>query len=144
MSFGKLDVATLLRAVENNNNSEFENLTREIIAQQKNNILGELCFNPDSLDYFKTTLRDYRYIDTLASLKYGSYVRWFDIRDASDVYLTPGGVVLTLEPNEDDVVVKCKNFTRKVFQFEFNKSIVFQKLSPQEQVILSAMEMLEK
>lgn len=138
-----LDVEKLLKAVDNDNNQSVLKLSKAGIKKDKNDILQKLGVKGHSLSRLHKQLKEYRYIDNLDSLNFGAYVRWIDIRDPDDVYITNGGHICEMLPSQDDIVIKCKNAYHRFFQFEFNKSLVFQKLSQQEKILLSAMECLK-
>lgn len=139
-----IDVQKLLKAVDNANNSVVLNQSRQEIMERKNDILQQLGLKGKTLTEVHKKLKDYRYVDNLDALDFGAFVRWIDIRDPEDVYITNGGLVCDMIPTDDDVTIKCKNMYNRFFQFDFNKSLVFQKLSQQERIILAAMGMLSK
>lgn len=139
-----LDVDKLLKAADNEANKSILKHNKQEIKQTKNDVLQRLGLHGKQLAEIHKKLRDYRFIEDLDSLNYGSFVRWIDLRDPEDVYMTNGGIVCDMCPTEDDIIVKCKNPYNRFFQFYFNKCLVFQKLTQQESVLLSAMEYLNK
>ena len=139
-----LDVDKLIKAADNEANKSILQHTKQEIKQTKNDVLQRLGLHGRQLAEIHKKLRDYRYIEDLDSLNYGAFVRWIDLRDPHDVYMTNGGIVCDMCPTEDDIIIKCKNPYHKFFQFGFNKCLVFQKLTQQESVLLSAMEYLNK
>ena len=50
------------------------------IKTMKNNILQKMLFDRDELKMYHKLLTNYRYIDEIDELKYGSYIRWFNIK----------------------------------------------------------------
>jgi hypothetical protein len=93
----------------------------------------------------------------MEEVRYGSYIRWIKLNNPEDIKLTNGGIVVDIkvfkyqdnneEDNEndiDEVHLICRNRMNRLFQIKLNENIVFQKLNDQEQVLLSAMEYLNK
>jgi len=139
-----LDVDKLLKAADNEANKSILKHSKHEIKQTKNDVLQKLGLHGKQLSDIHKKLREYRFIEDLDSLNYGSFVRWIDLRDPEDIYMTNGGIVCDMCPSEDDIVIKCKNPYNKFYQFYFNKCLVFQKLTQQESVLLSAIEILNK
>ena len=137
-----LDVNTLLRAIDNENNESVLKLTSSEIKKQKNDILQKLGVKGKSLVELHKKLKDYRYVEEIEDLNYGSFVRWINISDPTDVYITIGGIVCDMTATDNGIQIKCKNFYNRFFNFNFNKNLVFQKLSKQEKVLLFAMDNL--
>ena len=137
-----LDVNTLLRAIDNENNESVLKLTSSEIKKQKNDILQKLGVKGKTLVELHKKLKDYRYVEEIEELNYGSFVRWINISDPTDVYITIGGIVCYMTATDNGIQIKCKNFYNRFFNFNFNKNLVFQKLSKQEKVLLFAMDNL--
>lgn len=136
------DVDALLRAVDNENNESMLHLSSTEIKRQKNDILQKLGVKGQTLVELHKKLRNYRYIDNLEHLNFGSFVRWINISDPTEVYITNGGYVCEMTVTDDTVMVRCKNVYHQFFQFDFNSCLVFQKFSNQEKVLLYAMDNL--
>jgi hypothetical protein len=74
-----VDKERLNKALENDDNISLLNLTRDKIAKDKNDILQQLQFNGGTLKGLNKKLKQYRYIDELNDIKFGSYIRWINI-----------------------------------------------------------------
>ena len=98
----------------------------------------------EDLKKYHKTLKNYRYIDEIKDLKYGSFLRWFNLQKDSNLKLVTGGVLCDIKIMDDGVHIVCKNFQNKYMQIRMDECIIFQKLSDQEQIILSAVEYLNK
>lgn len=138
-----LDMDTLVEALDNEENSSLINLDFHKIKQIKNDMLQRIGFNRETLKKYNKSLNDYRYIDELSDIKLGSYVRWIPLEVPEKVKLTTGGVVCDVKL-ENDISIVCKNRFNQLFEFKMTKCVVFQKLSDQEKVLLSAMTYLNK
>ena len=137
-----LDMAKLLHALENENNASIADMNYQDIAKEKNDILQQLQLPKDALKKLHTQLKAYRYVDTLDALKYGAYVRWLGLKNPDELYLRNGGLVCDIKIKNEEIHVYVKNNQSRIFQFNMSEALVFQKLSPQEQVILEAVELL--
>lgn len=137
------DVSKLVKAVDNENNSSILELTSNEIKREKNDILQKLNLPREKLLEMHEKLKEYRFISELKDLNYGSYVRWINLEN-EDIKLSKGGVVCNINIiDNDDIIIKCKGPNVKIFyNFSFTKSLVFQKLSDQEKIILLALDNL--
>lgn len=145
MSDMSLDVNTLLRAMDNDKNESIMKLTSVEIKKEKNDILQKLGVKGETLSDLHNRLKDYRYIDNLEQLNYGAFVRWINIKDPNNIFITPGAIVTEMKVKDDAVLIICKGMkTNRIYMFDFNSCLVFQKLSNQEKVLLFAMDSLNK
>lgn len=131
----------LMRAIDNESNASMEGLTTASMKSMKNNMLQQLGMGREQLTAAHAKLRAYRFIEDLDALRYGAYVRWFDLtRD--EPRLTNGGIVCDMVVTDTGVSVRCKNQFHRMFSFNLSECMVFQKLSEQELVLLSALDYL--
>lgn len=138
-----LDVDTLLAALKNENNETIMDLDHEKIQTIKDSMLQKLRMPKQELDAMKISLKSYRYIDELPELNFGAYVRWIPLKNTKVAKLTSGGFVCDVKIDEGINIV-CKNNMNRHFQFKMGDCLIFQKLSNQEQVLLSAMNYLNE
>jgi hypothetical protein len=89
-------------------------------------------------------LQDYLYVDELDHLKEGAYIRWIPINDPNNIYLTQGGILCEPKITDNGIILVCKNFARRHYEIKMEECIIFQKLTNQEQVLLSALDYLNK
>ena len=87
-------------------------------------------------------LKNYRFVDDLQDINYGAYIRWIKIKDLDQVKLSNGGIIIDIKIYDDGCQVICKNMYNRIMQIKLNEAIVFQKLTDQEYVILSALDYL--
>lgn len=138
----EFSVESLLKAVDNENNESILKLSSAEIKRQKNDILQKLGVKGQTLVELHKKLKSYRYIDSIEQLNFGAFVRWINISDPREVYITNGGYVCDMTATDDTIMIRCKNIYHQFFQFDFNACLVFQKLSNQEKVLLYAMDNL--
>jgi hypothetical protein len=119
-------------------------MTNEKIKKIKIEILKELSLSRAQMLEYMEKLKQYRYIDEMNELKYGSFIRWIPISDPDNLPLKQGGIFCDLKITDKGVYVLCKSFGHRHYQFKMDESLIFQKLTDQEQVLLSALDHLAK
>lgn len=134
----------LMKALDNENNLSISKLNSRKIAAQKNDILQKLQLKSDKLKEFHKKLKDYRYVDDLQDILYGSYIRWIPLKDPENVKLTNGGIVINLKILNGGVYIGCKNNINHYMQIKLDENLVFQKIQNQEKVLLSVIDYLDK
>tara|TARA_Y100000768_G_scaffold373357_1_gene341890 strand:- start:1533 stop:1964 length:432 start_codon:yes stop_codon:yes gene_type:complete len=137
------DIDTLSKALENEENEELLNLDNSKIKCIKNDILQKLGLPTSKLKAYHKTLKKYRYIDELPGIRYGAYIRWISLRDPANIKLTNGGIICDIKV-EDCIHIVCKNNMNRFFEIKMGECLIFQKLSEQEQILLSAMDYLHE
>lgn len=141
-----MDIQKLLKALDDNSNENLLNFTSDKIIEMNLNILKELQLSKkDTLELLKK-LNGYKYVDEMNELKYGAYIRWIPIEDPTNIYLTQGALFCEMKITDAGVFCICKNygFKSRHFQLSMDKNLIFQKLTNQEQVLLSALDHLSK
>ena len=141
-----MDVNKLLKALDDDTNESLLNFTSSKIKEMNYNILKELHLTKDeTLDVLKK-LDNYKYVDEMNDLKYGTYIRWIPIDDVKRINLVKGAIFCEMKITDDGVFLICKNFgyNRRHFQISMDKNLLFQKLSEQELVLLSALDHISK
>jgi hypothetical protein len=139
-----MDVEKLLKALDNEENSKFLNLTTKKINEMKQEILSELHLSKEEIKKLMQKLKEYAYVDEMSELRYGAFIRWIPIKDPDNVHLTAGGILCEINVTDDGVSITCKNFAHKYYRIRMDECLVFQKLTSQEQVLLSALDHLAK
>lgn len=141
-----MDVNKLLKALDDDSNETLLNFTSDKIKEMNLNIIKELQLpRKDTLDIMNK-LRDYKYVDEMNELKYGAYIRWIPIEDPTNIHLTKGALFCEMKITDDGVFCVCKNYgyTQRHFQLSIDKNLIFQRLTDQELVLLSALDHLSK
>ena len=141
-----MNVQKLLQALDDESNDTLFNFTTDKIREMTLNILKELHLpKKDTIEMYNK-LKDYKYVDEMNDLKYGTYVRWIPIEDPNNIHLTKGALFCEMKITDDGVFCVCKNFgyPSRHFQISMDKNLIFQKLTDQEMVLLSALDHLAK
>jgi hypothetical protein len=141
-----MDVNKLLQALDDESNDNLFNLTTTKILEMNLQVLKELQLDrTETLDILKK-LKEYKYVDEMNDLKYGTYLRWIPLNDPENIHLTKGAVFCELNITDNGVFIVCKNlgYSTRHFQIKMDECLVFQKLTQQELVLLSALDHLSK
>lgn len=121
-------------AIQNEKNQNILSLSFEKINERKHKILAEL-----KLLSLKKKLKDYRHVDELQEFRIGSYIRWINL---SKRIFTNGGIIVRIDIEENGIVITCKNWVNQFFKLKLDECIVFQKLTNQEFILLTAIQQL--
>jgi hypothetical protein len=141
-----MDIDKLLKALDDESNENLFNFTTKKILEMNLQVLKELELNRiETLELLKK-LKEYKYVDEMNELKYGTYLRWIPINNPENIHLTKGAVFCELKITDNGVFIVCKNFgySTKHFQIKMDECLIFQKLTAQELVLLSALDHLSK
>ena len=136
----ELNIEKLLSALEDDDNAQLLELDFKKIEFEKKDILDKLQLPKKQQNDILKKLRQYRYIDELPGMKYGSYVRWISLKNPENLKLTNGGIVCEMKVGDKGIVIVCKNNFNRFFQLNMTETLIFQKLTEEELVLLSALE----
>ena len=141
-----MDVNKLLKALDDETNENLFNFTTKKILEMNLQVLKELQLDRNETLQLLQKLKEYKYVDEMNELKYGTYLRWIPINDPDNIHLTKGAVFCELKITDNGVFIVCKNFgySTKHFQIKMDECLVFQKLTQQELVLLNALDHLSK
>ena len=136
------------------------NLSKEIIMENKNDILQKLSLDREMLKSFHKKLKNYRYVNNLNDFKIGNYVRWINLsrllerendensnnsdENNSNIKLTNGGFICDIIENANNGAnLLCRNTYNYVFEVNLKTCIVFQKLNNHENIIMSILQYIK-
>ena len=141
-----MDVNKLLRALEDETNDNLFNFTSEKMREMNYKIIQELQLSQKETVDMLNKLKDYKYVDEMNDLKYGTYIRWIPVEDPTNIHLTKGAIFCEMKITDEGLMCVCKNFgyNSRFFQIEMDKNLIFQRLTSQELVLLSALDHLAK
>ena len=106
--------------------------------------LQKLLLSRDNLKDFHEKLKNYRYVDDLTDIQYGRYIRWINLKDPNKISLTRGGIIIDIKILSNGIHLVCKNTYNHKFQIKIDECYIFQKLTEQEQILLMALDYLDK
>ena len=141
-----MDINKLLKALDDDSNEILFNYTTDKIHEMNLKILKELHLSKKETIQIFNKLKDYKYVDEMNDLKYGTFIRWIPIEDPNNIFLTKGAIFCEIKITDNGVFCICKNFgfPNRHFQISMDKNLIFQKLTEQELVLLSALDHLSK
>jgi len=141
-----MDVQKLLKALDDESNETLLNFTTDKIKEMNLNILKELHLSKHETLKILDRLTDYKYVDEMNELKYGAYIRWIPLEDPTKIHLTKGALFCEIKITDNGVFCICKNFgfNPRHFRLSMDKNLIFQRLTDQEQILLSALDHLAK
>jgi len=142
-----IDINRVMYDFKNENDDAYEtimNLTFTKITQMNLDILNELHLDEQTTMSYLQKLKGYRYVDEVNELKYGSFVRWIPITDPEHLPLHYSGIICDIKITDNGVQLVCKNFMHRHYTFQIDECLIFQKITPQEEIILHALEELHK
>ena len=109
------------------------------IKKAKLDMLKELLDNKDEIKEYYKLLKEYRYVDELDELRYGSYIRWINISDPdASLTLLRGGFIADIT-NKKGINILCKN-RNNFFTIKMDKSVIFQKNTNQEKLLIQILD----
>jgi hypothetical protein len=136
--------ATMEQIIQELDRKNLLHLNSGKIKELKNNILQKLYLSREELLKYHKVLDRYRYVDELDEIKIGAYLRWFNLKNTQNVKLTNGGILIDVQPGIDDINLICKNNRNMLFTLNLNKSIVFQKINYQEELLIKIVDYIQK
>jgi len=114
------------------------------IQKQKKKILSRLLETETERKAYLKLLVDYRYVDEMDEFRLGSYVRYFNMNKDHGIELLRGGFIVDLQTREEKVYLLCKNGANKFFKIPLHDSIIFQKNTKQEKLLLDILDHLKE
>ena len=141
-----MDVNKLLKALEDETNENLFNFTSDKMREMNLKIIKELQLPRDESLSILKKLKEYKYVDEMSDLKYGTYIRWIPIDNPKQIGLTKGAIFCEMKITDEGVFLICKNlgYSSKHFRISMDSNLIFQKLTDQELILLSALDHLAK
>mgnify|MGYP001209819337 FL=1 len=133
----RLDIDKLLDSLENPSNDYLENKTLSDVTNTVYDKLKEIDIEKENIEILCNKLIGYRYVDEIFELHKGKMVRWLNLDNKK---LTNGGIVVDIKFLKDGTQILCMNIQKRFIQYKFDNCYTFQKMTPEEQLILMAYE----
>ena len=118
-------------------------LTTGELKSIKNDILQKMLFEKNELKNYHKLLTNYRYVDEIDELRYGSYIRWFNLSKPKSLKLLNGGFIVDIKNNNGNIIILCKNGLNKFFNLKMNESFIFQKNTRQEELLIKILDHIQ-
>ena len=132
-----IDIDQLLDSTKNDflENCTFESIAKNVVESL---VLIHVDKKSSQLKEYCEKLVGYRYVDELHLLHKGKYVRWIRLDDSTK-QLMKGGIVVDVRFGDIGPNVVCRMTSGKFLQYRFNQCLTYQKLTDEEQLILSVL-----
>lgn len=131
----KLNIDEIIKAVNNVDVDYLGDRTLKEIAEEIYNSLLGLGLSNDTISTYCNKLIEYRLVEEIYQLHKGKHIRWVRISNREPT-LTNGGIVVDIKFLDNGTHIICKNKNRFI-QYKFDDCVTFQKLSQEEQLLLS-------
>ncbi len=138
-----MDIDKLMSALDNDANESILNLTTKKITEMNLKILKEIHLTKEITTNYLKKLKGYRYVDEINELKHGSFIRWIPITNPDYLPLHNCAMICEIKITDDGILITCKNFMHRHYTFKMEECLIFQKLTNQELVIITALDHLE-
>lgn len=129
-----INIDELLNDTDDVKNDYLQDKTIDNIQEDVYDSLEEVFKTDEDILVHVDKLRDYRLVDEVSELHNGKHIRW--IRRGT-TKLTNGGIVVEVKFIENGINVLCKNAMHKFIKIKYDDCIIFQKLTIDEQIILT-------
>uniref|UniRef100_A0A6C0KI42 Uncharacterized protein n=1 Tax=viral metagenome TaxID=1070528 RepID=A0A6C0KI42_9ZZZZ len=139
-----MDINNIITALDNDNNYSVANLSKAKIKCINNDILQKLQLPKETLKSYNEKLKNYRYIDDINNINMFSYIRYIKLNDPNNLTLKNPCKLYGIIEKKDKISLKCSIANKIFFCINYNEYLVFQKLSQQEEIILSIVDYLDK
>ena len=143
-----INIDALLAAVANIECEHLDNKTLSDISSEIFCEFQEMGLAKEQIIEYCAKLIEYRLINQIYQLHKGKHIRWIrrpntNTNTNHNLSLTNGGIVVDIKFLDNGTHVLCKNKMRFI-QYKFDDCITFQKLSSDEQLLLSCYEIAQK
>jgi hypothetical protein len=101
------------------------------IELNKRSVLAE-----HGLSHYLLKLKRYKVVDELQEMREGTYLRWVHLGRRK---LTNGAFLVRVDIRDDGIYLLMKNSYQQLFSVWADECLLFQKITPQEVVLLAAM-----
>lgn len=140
----ELDDSKIEKAFENEQNKYLLGFTSEKLNNMIRDLIGELELEREESQKIVQSLKNYKYVDEVSDLKYGTYLRWVPLNEK--YRLNPGALFCEAKITDNGISLLCKSVynKRNMFQLQLDENIIFQKLTNEELILLTALDYLSK
>ena len=136
--------AKIQKAFNNEENKYLLGLNSEKMSKMIKEIIGELQLTKEQNLKIRRALKNYKYVDEVSDLKYGAYLRWISLKK-KPLTLSSGALFCETKISDNGLSILCKSiYGNRLFQLMLDEYIVFQKLTNEEIILLTAMDFLSK
>jgi hypothetical protein len=125
-------------AYDKDNNQYLQDKTNKIIQQE---IIESLKHLVEENESYLTKLSGYRFVDEIDQLHIGKFTRWIP-KYEDETRLVVGGFVTNLDYTDNGILLTVKTWQNQILKVVFDQCLLYQKLSPDEKLVLLAADYL--
>tara|TARA_B100000161_G_scaffold69145_2_gene47374 strand:+ start:913 stop:1398 length:486 start_codon:yes stop_codon:yes gene_type:complete len=133
----ELGLDNLLEAIDEEKYENLENKTINSINKEIYEKINEIDASVEDKKKICSKLVGYKCIDELQEIENGKHIRWIKHGTKN---LTNGGIVVNIKFSDNGAQILCLNNARRFNQVKVDTNDIFQRLSPEEQILLMANE----
>jgi hypothetical protein len=143
--YEKIDINKILKAVENEKTDYLENKTFLNISKEILDTLSEMDnLNEEYICEFYYKLKEYMLIKSYNELRKSRYLRYIQINNKnSKQILHSGGILIGVSEQLNDIYLLLMVFGKKIIKLRMKDYIFFQKLTPNDKIILYSFECIK-
>ena len=151
----------MLQSIESDKLLSMSKLSYDKINTIKYNVLTRIGLEDDELESTLLKLSDYRYVEELQDIHHGAFIRYIPLivkkggnmgnnnnnnngDESNEIQIKPGGFICDIKILGSGVQLLCRNHFRRMFQLKLDEVLLFQKLTKEEEIILSVFDYLNK
>jgi hypothetical protein len=135
-----MDTDDFVSAYEKDKNQYLENKTSKVIHKE---LVESLKQYENKEDFLQKLGNNYRFVDEVDQLHIGKFTRWIPKYEPSPHRLVVGGFVTNVDYTDNGILLTVKTWQNQVIKVVFDHCILFQKLSPDEKLVLLAADYIE-
>lgn len=120
--------------------STFKNFVYKRNLEINLGILNDLELSEEDNYNFLSKLKEYKYIDEVDDLKYGSFIRWIPLTDPDNLPLHHSGMICEIRFTENGTIIICKNFMHRHYTIKMDECLIFQKFSNDEKMMIELID----
>jgi hypothetical protein len=133
----------LLEVINNYNESEhgtFKEYFSEINNDINKNVLSDLHLSRKEMIDMLKKLENYKYVEEVDDLKYGSFIRWIPLTNPDDLPLHYAGMICEVKFTDEGTIISCKNFMHRHYTIKMDECLIFQKFTNEEKIMMKMIE----
>jgi len=141
LQFNGKDIDRMLDTIESVKTDFLEEKTWSIIHQETLLSIRSLGVDESVVKTHGNKLATYRYVDEIHQLHRGKFARWIQLDSPTSI--STGGIVAEIKFTNAGIHITCRLFNGRYVQYAFDECLTYQKLTPEEQTILTLYTELE-
>jgi len=124
-------------------NVSFKKYVEDINNEKNFDILSECVSDEEKMFELLIKLKNYKYVDEIDDLKCGSFIKWINLVDMSNIDLNKYGIICDINFTDNGTIIRCKNFINRYYTLKMEECLIFQKISKNEKMIIDMMDQVK-